>query len=136
MRALLLMGAMSLGLMAPAFARPQLSTGSIGWIEKSDIDCPQTSDHICVVRKNLASTFEDADEEKYRVRAGTELNILNERGGRVEVAIIIPLDWDDRPGFKGQLRPLTPCHLKFTGGVPQIVSLVCRIASVTQGDGY
>lgn len=111
-----------------ASARPQLHTDSIGWIEKSDIYCEETSDHICVVTKSLAYTWAEpaTDEEKYTVRAGTELVILDERNDQAEVAIVIPGDWDQRKGYEGELRPYAPCHLKKAGKPPQVVSLSCR----------
>jgi hypothetical protein len=111
-----------------ASARPQLHTESIGWIEKSDIYCEQTSDHICVVKTSLAYTWAEpaTDEEKYKVRSGTELIILDEQNDRAEVAIVIPGDWDQREGHEGELRPYAPCHLKKTGKTPQVVSLSCR----------
>jgi hypothetical protein len=140
--------ATSVCLTATAFARPQLFTPSIGWIEPGAIICEETSDHICVVTEtSYADTFETSatDQVKYRVRAGTELKTLNfikqdkegievrEAAGhmfydirnRVEVAIIIPADWDTRPGHEGALRPLKRCHLKTEGKYPAIVSLSC-----------
>jgi hypothetical protein len=148
MKKLLVTTAASLCLTTTAFARPQLFTQSIGWIEPSEIICEETSDHICVVTETpYARTFKSpaTDEVKYRVRAGTELKTLNfikeDKEGievketashrfydihnRVEVAIIIPADWDTRPGQEGVLRPLKPCHLKTEGKYPAIVSLSC-----------
>jgi hypothetical protein len=132
--------------MSPALARPQLYTQSIGWINPSDIDCPITSDHKCVVTKQgLAYTWETQRGmvHKYRVEAGTELIILDEgqdnegrypkdydKGGgysgyvhdkRVEVAIVIPSDWDSK---NEELVPDLPgCHLIKYGNSPQIVML-------------
>ena len=122
-------------------ARPQLYTQSIGWINPSDIECEATSDHMCVVKefKDFAVTFTDAvsDKKRYRVHGGTELVILDDRGNdlfyhsdeskvRVEVAIVIPADWDQRPGHEGRLRPDKPCHLNKIGNYPSIVSLSCQ----------
>jgi hypothetical protein len=99
-----------------------------------------------VVTKNYAYTWEGQTGmvHKYRVEAGTELDIINEgkhneghypkdfdtKGGgyihhkRVEVGIIIPADWDDN----GNLVPDKPgCHLIKYGNEPQIVMLVDRI---------
>jgi hypothetical protein len=45
---------------------------------------------------------------------------------RVEVAIVIPADWDERPGHTGNLRPNKPCHLRAHGKFPPVVSLDCR----------
>jgi hypothetical protein len=92
--------------------------------------------------KRLAVTFTDAvsGRKKYQVQGGTILDILDDRGndlfyhkdkskGRVEVAIIIPADWDERPGHEGELRPDKPCSLKTSGDNPPIVSLSCQLAS-------
>jgi hypothetical protein len=130
---------------APALARPQLHTQSIGWINPTDIRCEQTSDHTCVVTDDLAFTREGqhSHKQKYRVMAGTMLVIINkgqnneaaDRGENenvyiynkpVEVAIVIPADWDDRPEHKGYLRPDKPCRLMTHGKFPPIVSLSCR----------
>jgi uncharacterized protein YecT (DUF1311 family) len=45
---------------------------------------------------------------------------------RVEVAIVIPADWDERPGHTGDLRPNQPCDLTTNGNFPPIVSLSCH----------
>jgi hypothetical protein len=95
----------------------------------------------------LMFTYADPtrDHKKYQVDLGTELIILNDRGndlfyhpeeakGRVEVAIVIPSDWDQRPGHEGQLRPDKQCRLKTTSGAidgslsseTPFVSLSCR----------
>jgi hypothetical protein len=125
----------------------------------SDITCEPTSDHTCVVKALLAFTYTDpattiqlnengvdADQlAKYQVRGQTELIVLDDRGndlfyhpeeakGRVEVAIVIPADWDKRPGHEGKLRPDKPCHLQTTSGAidgsmsskTPFVSLVCK----------
>jgi hypothetical protein len=160
MRKCLLATVAVLALVGTASARPQLTTPSIGWIDVSDITCEPTSDHICVV-KNPAPAFTytdpattirlnendvDADQRrKYQVISGTELIILNDQGndlfyhpeeakGRVEVAIVIPSDWDERPGHEGKLRPDKNCHLKTTSGAidgsmssdTPFVSLSCK----------
>jgi hypothetical protein len=125
-----------------AYARPQLHTQSIGWINPTDISCEQTSDHICVVTKGLALTWDGqhGHKQKYQVMGDTELVIINEGRGnkvqsdinadgndvwtynyRVEVAIVVPADWDDH----GRLRPDQPCHLTTQGKNPSIVSLTC-----------
>lgn len=126
-------------------ARPQLHTESIGWINPSDIECEATSDHICVGKEfacgycaTFAFTFTDpvSGSENYQVHGGTLQVILDDRGndlfyhsekskGRVEVAIVIPSDWDDRRGHEAELRPDKPCRLKTSGNVPPIVSLSC-----------
>jgi hypothetical protein len=136
MKQLFLVIALLAGIAIPttAFARPQLHTQSIGWIAKDNIDCPQMSDHICVVKPGLVvstrvSRF--SDEEKYRVREGTLLVILSgeeDDDDWAEVAIVIPGDWDQRKGHEGELRPYAPCRLKKTGKTPQIISLSCRKA--------
>jgi hypothetical protein len=109
----------------PTLARPQLATASIGWIELEYITCEATSDHVCTVNEDLVWTTAAAsmtDENKYRVRKGTELVILDDGGndlfyhadeakGRVEVAIVIPADWDRH----GNLQPTKKCHLKKSG---------------------
>ena len=77
----------------------------------------------------LMFTYADPtrDHKKYQVHLGTELIILNDRGndlfyhpaeakGRVEVAIVIPSDWDQRPEHESQLRPDKNCRLKTTSG--------------------
>jgi hypothetical protein len=68
-------------LSASAFARPQLTTQSIGWIESSEIDCIDNSDHVCeVTEAPFAYTFASpvTDEEKYRVRTWNRTyNFLN-----------------------------------------------------------
>jgi hypothetical protein len=131
-----------------AYARPQLHTQSIGWIDPTDISCEQTSDHTCSVIKGcgdcspLAFTWEGqhGQKQKYRIMTGTELVIINEGqankvqsdtnaddddvwtyNNRVEVAIVVPADWDDH----GHLRPDQPCHLTTHGKHPSIVSLTC-----------
>jgi hypothetical protein len=132
----------------PASARPQLATPSIGWIEPSDIECPITSDHTCFVKKDAYTwTDQTGSIHKYRVKAGTDLDILNEgkhnegsypkdydsnpnAGGyvhhrRVEVGIIIPADWDSN----GNLKAFKPCHVKAEGQFPPIVSLACKTAT-------
>lgn len=141
----------TLSLAAPcAQARPQLATPSIGWIDVSDITCVPTSDHTCVVKDSPFTyqfTYADpsSDQKKYRVRSGTELDVLDDRGnelfyhadeakGRAKVAIIIPSDWDQRPGHEGRQRPEKPCHLKTSSGAIEgsmssgtpIVSLACK----------
>jgi hypothetical protein len=61
----------------------------------------------------LHSQTRVSGREKYQVRGGTKLVILDDRGndlfyhsdeskGRVEVAIVIPADWDQRPGHKSE----------------------------------
>jgi hypothetical protein len=83
-------------LTATAFARPQLHTESIGWINPNDIFCAQTSDHTCVVINRcgdcsspLAFTWEGqlSRKQKYRVAAGTTLDIINE--GQDNEAVIV-----------------------------------------------
>jgi hypothetical protein len=135
MKHLLVALAIALSIAAPAAARPQLHTQSIGWIDPTDISCEQTSDHTCVVTKGcgdcapMAYTWQDqvGDRAKYQVKAGTELVIVNEghdndaeldnqanvytHRERVEVAIVIPADWDSA----GQLRANQPCHLMLRG---------------------
>jgi hypothetical protein len=85
----------------------------------------------------LHSQTRVSGREKYQVRGGTKLVILDDRGndlfyhsdeskGRVEVAIVIPADWDQRPGHKSELRSDKPCHLKKSSNFPPIVSLSCR----------
>ena len=127
-------------------ARPQLATTSIGWIAPADISCEPTSDHTCVVKEDacsdcsdLAFTFTDpiSGRKQYQVRGGTKLVILNDQGQdlfykadkatkRVEVAIVIPADWDQRPGHDGQLRPDKSCHMNKRGNFLPIVSLSCN----------
>jgi hypothetical protein len=134
-------------LTATPFARPQLHTQSIGWINPSDISCEQTSDHTCVVTNGCgdcdpyAFTWiaQHVDQQKYRVSAGTKLVIINEGkenkptsrdddsgswwsyDNRIEVAIVIPADW----GANGLLRPKRTCQLITHGKAPPIVSLSC-----------
>jgi hypothetical protein len=78
----------------------------------------------------------------YRVLPGTSLVIVNPgnnndsvfdgKGGNyyiykqpVEVAIVIPADWDERPGHQGELRPDRPCDLETDRKMPPTVSLSC-----------
>jgi hypothetical protein len=79
MKRLLIALAIALAIAAPAAARPQLYTQSIGWINPSDIDCPITSDHKCVVtKKGFAFTWEGQRGmvHKYRVETGLLLLFL------------------------------------------------------------
>jgi hypothetical protein len=137
-----------LAMVGTASARPQLASPSIGWIDVSDITCEPTSDHTCVVKDSLALTYVDQSsaQKTYQVLGGTVLDILNARDdqdlayhpeetkGRVEVAIIIPSDWDQRPGHESKLRPDKLCHLKTTSGAidgslsskSPFVSLSCK----------
>jgi hypothetical protein len=131
----------------PAMARPQLHTASIGWMEPGDLTCEPTSDHTCTVNKPMAWTLAEplTDKNKYRVRGGTELVILNDGGndlfyhtddkadaGNVEVAIVIPADW----GKDHELHPLKSCHLKTSGKFPPIVSLACSANKVGTSIGW
>jgi hypothetical protein len=137
--------AITAALTVPAIARPQLHTQSIGWIDPTDISCEQTSDHTCIVTEGcgdcspLAYTWQEqhGERQKYQVRTGTELVVVNEGKNneaesddqrnvwmyreRVEVAIVIPADWHD-----GSLRPDKFCHLAARGKFSQIVSMLCR----------
>jgi hypothetical protein len=98
-----------------------------------------------MVTADLAFTREgqDSPKQKYRIMAGTTLVIINTGQNNeaidsgedenvyiynkpVEVAIVIPADWDDRPEHKGYLRPDKPCRLITHGNFPPIVSLSCR----------
>ena len=106
-----------------ALARPQLHTNSIGWIDRSSISCEETSDHICTVKKNAYTFFEqNENRKKYAVPAGTELVIRSEGSKRVDVGIVIPADWDK----DGNLRPNRPCQLSRQGPYPQVVKLACK----------
>jgi len=131
----------------PATARPQLHTPSIGWISPNDIKCEPTSDHTCVVRKDIgfaytstkwqpyefSGTPDPESKPLYRVNGGTVLVILDSKGsdlfsttaydakGDVEVAIVIPADW----GKDNELHPIRKCGLKKQGKSPPIVSLSC-----------
>ena len=143
---LMLGTAIALSMLSPAIARPQLHTASIGWISPKDITCEPTSDHTCFVREDLdfaytstkwkpyeySGTPDPEAKPLYRVKAGTELLILDSRGsdlfydaghakGDVEVAIVIPADW----GKDDELHPIRKCQLKTHGSFPQIVSLSC-----------
>ena len=130
----------------PAAARPQLHTPSIGWISPNDIICADTSDHTCIVRKDIGFAYTSTkwqpyeysgtpDPEAkplYRVNGGTVLIVLDYRGsqlsdpaydakGDVEVAIVIPAEW----GKDNELQPIRKCGLKTRGKFPPIVSLSC-----------
>lgn len=106
-----------------AFARPQLQTSSIGWIDRNSIFCEETSDHTCRV-KQKTHTFvgQNANTKKYTVPAGTELVIRNEGSKRANVGIVIPADWRK----DGNLHPNRPCQLSRTGQFPQVVKLACK----------
>jgi hypothetical protein len=74
-----------LGLATVTHARPQIWTNSIGWIDPSDIECPETSDHTCTVkdlsdREPLAYVYtnQSGNSFRYRIRAGTEIKVVND----------------------------------------------------------
>jgi hypothetical protein len=74
MRTLFGIGLLLLAGISVAFARPQLHTESIGWVEKSDIYCEQTSDHICVVKKFLSIHGQSQQRTKKKIKFVQELS--------------------------------------------------------------
>jgi len=119
-----------LGLATVTHARPQILTNSTGWIDPSDVECPETSDHTCTVkdlsdREPLAYVYtnQSGNSFRYRIRAGTEIKVVNDGihneptfdsqsnenhwTKRVEIAIVIPSDW----GKDGEIHPIKPCRL-------------------------